>query len=538
MSGRMSRRDFLKTAGVGAAATALLSGCGPASRYVTRQPYTKMPEYSYNGLSTHYATTCRECPAGCGLVVRTMQGRALKVEGNPLNPVNQGKTCPRGQAALQGLYNPDRIQGPLKQGRGKAPTEAMTWDAAIETIRQTLTSHQPGEVAFLLGLGSDHLADLVTEITAALGASAPWRYGAFAMFEGRHTLAQAAGEILGEAIIPYFDLGNADVVFSFGANFLETYISPVAYSRGYAKLRKGNTTGKRGTLVQFEPRLSQTAAAADQWIPILPGTEGLAALGLGRAAAEFRGGPLPTAYQNVDLARIAEMTGVSTETFQKLAGLFTGATRPLAIPGGAALAAGNGLEAGKAILGLNVLANNVGQPGGILAAPSLPLQVTGSNLPNNFKDIQSLVNGMNNGSIKIIFIHGVNPFFEFPAGLKFAEACGKVSTIVSFSSFPDETALQADYVFPDHTGLEIVGVSTNAGWGRSSRHFGGAAGRFAFLRYPRNCGCAPGGSAEGWRRACPGNPIQGCGRIHTAFRRKSDAGTRLFQHRRPGRVLG
>ena len=115
MTKNISRRDFLKLASVGAATTAVLTGCGPASRYVTREPYTKMPEYNYNGLSTYYATTCRECSAGCGLVVRTMQGRALKVEGNPNNPVNLGKTCARGQATLHGLYNPDRVTDPLQR---------------------------------------------------------------------------------------------------------------------------------------------------------------------------------------------------------------------------------------------------------------------------------------------------------------------------------------------------------------------------------------------------------------------------------------
>ena len=79
MSRKLTRRGFIKTAAVGAAATAVLTGCGPASRYVIREPYTRMPEYTYNGQSTYYATTCRECPAGCGTVVRTEQGRALNV---------------------------------------------------------------------------------------------------------------------------------------------------------------------------------------------------------------------------------------------------------------------------------------------------------------------------------------------------------------------------------------------------------------------------------------------------------------------------
>jgi anaerobic selenocysteine-containing dehydrogenase len=457
MSERISRRDFLKVAGVGVAATAILTGCGPDSRYVVRTPYIKMPEYTYNGLSTYYATTCRECPAGCGLVVRTMQGRAIKVEGNPNHPLNSGKTCSRGQASLQGLYNPDRVQHPLKQSRGgRNPTE-MNWDEAINIVKEALSSHQPGEIAFLLGMASDHLADLVSEIARGLGAPAPWRYGAFGMFEGRTTLAQAAEQFYGLFGIPAFDIGGADVLFSFGANFLETYLSPVAFGRGYAKFRKGIPVGKRGYLVQFEPRLSQTGANADEWIPITPGTEGLAALAIGRAAAELVGGSIPPAYQNVDLATIAKQTGASIDTYKRLAGLFLAASHPLAFPGGAALTTSEGLEAARAILALNMLVNNYGMSGGVSMTPVLPLSDNAPGNPSSFKDINTLVESMKAGGIKVLFIHGVNPFFEFPQSLGFAEASQKVSTIISFASYPDETASTADYLFPDHTGLESWG---------------------------------------------------------------------------------
>src|SRR5512138_2023082 len=127
MSREMSRRDFLRLASVGAATT-VLTGCGPLSRYVRREPYFKMPEYNYNGISTYYATTCRECAAGCGLVVRTFQGRALKVEGNKDHPLNLGKTCVRAQASLQGLYNPDRVAHPLqRKRRGAVDSDSLEW---------------------------------------------------------------------------------------------------------------------------------------------------------------------------------------------------------------------------------------------------------------------------------------------------------------------------------------------------------------------------------------------------------------------------
>ncbi|MEP6895238.1 MAG: twin-arginine translocation signal domain-containing protein, partial [Chloroflexota bacterium] len=179
MTEKISRRDFLKLASVGAATTAALTGCGPASRYVKREPYMKMPEYTYNGLSTYYATTCRECSAACGLIIRTMQGRAIKVEGNPSNPVNLGKTCSRGQTTLEGLYNPDRVENPTKQGRASnLAKDHLDWDAAIKVVSDALVNTNASDVAFLMGTSSDHLFDLVSDLTNAIGAPAPIRFGA------------------------------------------------------------------------------------------------------------------------------------------------------------------------------------------------------------------------------------------------------------------------------------------------------------------------------------------------------------------------
>jgi anaerobic selenocysteine-containing dehydrogenase len=298
MSRQISRRDFLKLATAGAATTAVLTGCGPASRYVEREPYMEMPEYTYNGLSTYYATTCRECAAACGLVVRTMQGRAIKVEGNAENPVNLGKTCARGQATLQGLYNPDRIEDPTNQGRGSGASQ-MDLDAAVQVVSDALKNNDPSEISFLMGMAPDHLFDLVSDLAGAVGAPAPVRFGALSMFESRATLSQAAENLLGQAGMPFFDLANADIVLSFGANFLETWLSPVAYTRDFAKMRRGNPN-RRGHFIQFESRMSQTASRADEWIPLHPGTEGLVALAIGRLVAEAKGGSLPQAFSAVD----------------------------------------------------------------------------------------------------------------------------------------------------------------------------------------------------------------------------------------------
>lgn len=469
MSEQFSRRDFLKLAGVGAATTAILTGCGPASRYVKREPYQQMPEYNSVGQSTYYATTCRECAAGCGLVVRTYQGRALKVEGNASHPLNLGKTCARGQATLQGLYNPNRIQGPIKHARGdrlydsfsnpflddinNAPAN-LTWDEAIQVVADALKNYKPNEIAFLMGMAPDHLFDLVTDLAKATGMNAPLRFGALSMFEARATLSKAVENLFGQPGLPFFDVGGAQTVFSFGANFLETWLSPVSYTRGFAGLREAETK-LRGKFVQFETRMSSTGAKADHWVPLRPGTEGLVALAIGKLVSEIRGGAIPRAFSSVNPAEAAETAGVELEALENLAGMFA-TSNVLAIPGGAALGQSNGLEIAEAILALNALSDNFGQPGGVYLSPLAPDQ-TGYNRPASAEEMKTFVEKMAGGAIKVLFVHGVNPVFELPKSLGFEDALTSVEQVISFATFPDDTATGADYVFPDHHSLESWG---------------------------------------------------------------------------------
>lgn len=445
MTKKFTRREFFKLTGVGAA-TAVLTGCGPMSRYVVRRPYTDMPEYNQTGVSTYYATTCRECPAGCGLIVRTMEGRAIKAEGNPNQPVNRGKICSRGLTAVQGLYNPDRIKGPLAMARGKGQ-QALDWNAAIAKVSEVLGTSNKQGVAFLLGLAPDHLYDFAKELTGALGAPEPVRYGALGTFDARATLVEACKQVFGKARLPFFDMGASDVTFAFGADFLETWLSPLAYSRAFSQLRKG-TPGRRGYLVSFEPRMSLTSGSADEWIPLAPGSEGQVAAALGRLVAEKRGIDA-AAFKNVNLAEVVRVSGVPQDKLEHLAELFANAQHPLAIAGGGALGHSNGLANAKAILALDVLVGGLGK-GGVSLVPGEPR--TGS-----LKQVQDLVEKMRAGQVEVLLVHGVNPVFELPASLGFEEALSKVKTVISFSSFPDETALKSDFVFPDHSALESFG---------------------------------------------------------------------------------
>jgi anaerobic selenocysteine-containing dehydrogenase len=278
------------------------------------------------------------------------------------------------------------------------------------------------------------------------------------MFEARATLVKAAETMLGGGSLPFFDMANADVTFSFGANFLETWLSPVAYTREYSRMRKQS---KRGYLVQFEPRMSQTAAKADEWVPLRPGTEGLVALAIGRLVAEASLPTLPRAFVNVDVAAVAEASGVSEEKLAHLADLFAKAERPLAIPGGAALGQSNGLETAEAVLALDAMAGNLGQPGGAFLSPFAP-NADAYHRPANAQEMAAFVDQMKAGEVKVLFVHGVNPVFELPKALGFEDALQNIPLVISFATFPDETALQADYIFPDHHGLESWGYQRSA----------------------------------------------------------------------------
>jgi len=447
MSDKISRRDFLKISGIGLTAASVITGCGPSSRYVTRQAYASMPEYNQTGISTFYATTCKECPAGCGLIVRTQEGRAIKVEGNPAHPVNKGKVCSRGLTSVQGLYNPDRIASPQKRTRGDRSSTPMDWIAAVDVV--ALGLKKPSTTAFLLGLQSDHLFDLVTEISSSLGTQTPVRYGTLGTIEARSTLLKASKDLLGFERIPYFDFGNAEVVFSFGANFLETWLSPLTYSRNYRQLRK-QPFGKRGYLISFEPRQSLSSANADEWIPVKPGSEGLVALAIGKISAQTKGIEVPSIFANVDLNEVSQTSGVSSGKLVELGELFAGSSQAIALPGGSALSTLNGLQSAEAILALNVLADNVSKPGGLF-----PIFAEAAIV--DFQSVKSLIEKMNNNQIETLFIHGNNPVFELPLSSGFQDALKKVKTVISFSSFEDETVVESDYVFPDHTPLESFG---------------------------------------------------------------------------------
>jgi len=461
----ITRRNFLKISAAGTA-TAILAGCSQESeRWVTLEPYVRAPEEQLAGVPNYYATTCRQCPAGCGVIVRIMNGRAVKLEGNPEHPVNRGKLCARGQAGLQLLYNPDRVTGAARQEeRGSREFESVAWNDAINAIYERIEAAGSGIGVWLGSTTSGHLVDLFARFADAIGAPAPVRYDLYSGFHGYHALETATGSLIDAAGLPTYDLGGADAVFSFGADFLGTWLSSTGYGVEFGRFRS-QPLGQRGFLVQFEPKMSITGAKADRWVPLRPGTEALVAQAIARIIADEGFGAADrveragTLAGNVDIEEAAAACEMPVEALVELARVFATADHPLALPGSTVAGANNAAEAIAAIQALNIIAGTVGQPGGMSIIPALPDALLAAPPSSTFADTTALIERMNAGEIKVLLVHGANPAFDLPAGAGFVEALANVDLVVSFNPLVDETSVHADYILPDRVYLE--------GWGYS-----------------------------------------------------------------------
>jgi anaerobic selenocysteine-containing dehydrogenase len=327
--------------------------------------------------------------------------------------------------------------------------EPLHWEQALSDLGSALRRADPTGIVFLGGNLSTHLAEIVSRFMAGLGAPDPVFYSLTQELDGQVALVKGSAELLGAATLPYYDIAGAEVLFSFGANLLETWLSPVSQSRAYGQMRRQGL-GKRGYFVQFEARMSSTAASADEWIAVRPGTEGAVALALGKMVSDMTGRHQDW-YAAVDPTGMADASGVALEELERLAGLFARHERALAIAGGAPVGQHNGGSALAAIHALNLLAKNLGQPGGVtLPGASSP---TGA----SFAQAKTLVEKMRAGKVQVLLMHSCDPAFEFPSGLDFAGALDAVPLVVSFNSTVNDTGALADMILPDHTNLEAWG---------------------------------------------------------------------------------
>ncbi len=466
----LDRRQFLKLGGATAFAT-LFGGCEKVQR--TLIPFVIPPENYTLGEALWYASVCGQCPAGCGIVVRVSEGRAKKIEGNPLHPVNRGRLCARGQAALQALYHPERLSRPMKLSgaRGSGTYAPISWEEALSLLMVPLKKVQAEAPASLLMLTEPmrgHAGLVAGRFMKAFGSKHRVAWDPF----GADAMLSANAAVHGVRDLPEHDLANARYLLSFSGDFLETGISPVHYARGYGRMRGARET-IRGKFVHFGPRLSMTAAAADLFLPCTPGTEGIVALGIAHVmvrdrltAASAVAGRLSDDLLAYSPEAVERLTGVHAHDIAAVAEEFARNQPGIAIPGTGAASGPDGAVHCAAVALLNVLAGSVGKPGGVsfpnralaFAKYGAEAALLAPPPESGYAGMRDAIDKMRGGAFRMAILSGAtNPAFTLPPSLEFGEALSKVPFVVAFAPFLDETTSQADLVLPVPTALEAWG---------------------------------------------------------------------------------
>ena len=445
----IDRRTFLKL-GASAGAAAAAAGC---SDHVEKLiPYVVQPEEITPGVPVWYASTCRECPAGCGVHVKTREGRPIKLEGNPDHPINKGRLCARGQASVERTYHPDRYHGPQHRS-ASGQLEGVSWDEALAQVAAAIRAN-PSRTRVLGGDPGDTASSVLDRVVTATGIGPRVVSETFA----REALRSATEQTFGAASLPIFDLSGADLVIDFGSELLESGLSPVEHQRQWAEARDIATHPDGGArLVYVGSRLSLTASSADEWIAARPGSEGALALALARAAIEAgagggaHGALLSGVLASATADAAAKACDVPVDAIRRLGAALARAKAAVALPPGIAVTSRRAVGSAAAVLLLNHV---VGAAGTRMIVPAA---TPTARARASYKDVLALIREMRDGQVDVLLIHHANPVYSLPASAGFRDALAKVKLVVSFASAKDETSERAHVVLPDHAPLESWG---------------------------------------------------------------------------------
>jgi anaerobic selenocysteine-containing dehydrogenase/Fe-S-cluster-containing dehydrogenase component len=449
----MGRRTFLGIAGT----VGIAAGCSPKAATQRVLPWLVPPEDIVPGVPLYYRTVCRACGAGCGVTARTREGRAVKLEGNPEDPIGAGALCARGQASIQALYHPERFKGPLRRGDdGKlAP---LAWDAAEDTLVAAIGAARakgPGRVRLLTRPEPGSAGVLQRAFLAGIGARPEDRVVLDPLDPAPVRAASQA--LFGRAELPVIDLSAARTVVLVGED-LETSRSPVELARQLASGR-GRVGDARTRLTWIGPRLSITGMAADRWVRARSGGELAFALAVLRWIVDPRNGvaglgpDAPALFhrlQPLAPADLAARAGVGEADVARLARELA-ARRPSAILGPGPSAQGPDATRLAAVLLLaNLVLGNVGRTVVYGLDPLL-------DPPSPTSAVQTLFADAAAGRVDVLLVQGADPVGTLPASLGAAAALDRVPLVAAFAPRPDATTPHARLVLADHHALESFG---------------------------------------------------------------------------------
>jgi len=492
----VTRRNFVKFAIGGVAGLQLtplpFKLMDDVAIWTQNWPWVPVPP---EGEFTHIKSVCSLCRGGCGIEVRKVDDRVVKIEGRTDYPVNPGGICPTGMGGLQLLYDKDlRHTGPMKRvgPRGSGQFMGITWDEAINALSSRITAlrkeGKPEAIAAIDGnpMGST-MSAVIDRLTKAIGSP---NYVRMPSLEDTYWMGNVLMQ--GNEGPMAYDLENADYVLSFGSGLLEGWGAPGRVMNAWSLLRDKAVEGK-ATVVQIESRASNTASKADKWVAPRPGTDAALALGLAHVIINSGSYSAPFVKNNTfgfdkfkemvleqyPPEKVARITGVSAEAIKTLAKAFAAATAPIAVYGKGKGTLNGSLYEFMAVQSLNALAGNINKPGGILLSDPLPLaqlpeikaddiaekglkkprldQAGSMKFPLAGSLINNLVEAINESHkspVDTLLVFSANPAYTLPDSGAVKKSLEKIPFIVSFSPFRDETSYMADLVLPDHIYLE------------------------------------------------------------------------------------
>ena len=457
---KLNRREFLALTGKTAAGAVIFAACGLPERELIVQSPVDLPEDLVRGEDAWFATSMGDFSNGDGVLVRVMEGRAKKIEGNPDHPVTRGKATARFDSVLQLLYHPDRIDGPKLRYSKAGNLVDITWDQAETRFKEAL-SNASGALTVVTNPLRGHLGSVAGKFAAQYNG----KHMAFDPVE-QGVLHGAVKSVLGQDQLPTFDISNAQTVLSFGADWLGTWGSPTQFGVKYGEFREQQN---RGYLIHAESRMSLTAAAADLWLAPIPGTEGELALGIASVIIEHgMASPqnvaafeaaVPGGVSGYTLSNVASKTGISADRIEKAATHFAEHTPSVAFGGGSAGAHTNGSFNLGAIYALNVLVGAIDSKGGITSNPGSAFEdVSASATGATFETWETELAEWRAGNVETVIIRGADIVHGMPNSVAIREALEQVPNVIAFGAIHDDTMDFADLVLPEETFLESWGT--------------------------------------------------------------------------------
>lgn len=455
MSDALTRRDFLAWSGATAAGVTL----GEWGRRALARADERYGRERGASVERWATSVCRECAAACGVRVRLVDAVPVKLEGNPRCPIARGRLCAKGQAALEGYFDPDRLRGPARRvgPRGEPRWVPITWQAAVEELAPHVDRRAGGrsepQAAPLVLAAEEHgpLADAWRDFWTAAGARVVWTLQPTAA-----RLRRRFAALVGVDRDPVFDVERATFILSFGAPLAEDWLSPVWVQRSYGRFRRA--PGRpRGRLVQVEARRSPTARKADEWLAVHPEAQVVLAYGIAsvilresrfdRTALESVGGNLAeferTVVERFAPDEVAAATGVPVVTLLSVARELAASARPLVV-----VAADASPALADACFALDALLGAFDRPGGVMAAPAPPADEPES-APAALGELVA-------GAIqpRLVVFRDASALRALESPLEIGKALANADLVVSFSPYLDETAAVADVLLPSPTPLE------------------------------------------------------------------------------------